>query len=625
MKITGKYTIKKQNTKIQKYNNLTIFGALQLARLLKRDIVFPKVNNKPYGYTKLYSGQYKKVSIINGSDIEFQNSRSSSFANFDSNYTNPPTISNEYSKMHMIDDEYSTYVKMNFNASHNWGKTFFDVELNQPLNIGKIGLMAKTDAPQENNSDKTSDYYFSKFSDWTVYFRPQGVRLQFYNINGSNAQSIQELRDSAGDYIRVYNINYPLHNNKPYFIQNKIRQYKVTQLVDGVQTEVNRTQRVFYLMYYNSQRAKWAVGKFVDNLQHNSEWTGHNTIDKYLFSNIQLTKNNINYIDNNYLYTIDTNSVLQKNETYISLTDTPVDIIDATVYLNRQKINKWIKPTYRLHNYLTNFYTQGTSAQTKQYRYLQMISDFGNNFTANGTKTNGNFTVKYSKGDANFNNYLAYSCFSFQDISEVNKLYNFIDNGYVYNVDFCNEQLVGFMPYVDGIRFCKTNNGSGYYNTSNNYSINRPAIFYSIDVFVKTPTPYNPIKIGLSENGTFNDANSWFVDNITKVGNNKVVFTKTLETTQGVTNGSGYKYIGLFGNFDGHLDGTLPADVYVKNSNCFSKAEFAIPWSKDNDQSIVITYQLTIGDENIQENNQEYIDDGYSSQESNVSENSEQD
>jgi hypothetical protein len=39
----------------------------------------------------------------------------------------------------------------------------------------------------------------------------------------------------------------------------------------------------------------------------------------------------------------------------------------------------------------------------------------------------------------------------------------------------------------------------------------------------------------------------------------------------------------LFGNFDGHLDGTTPSDIIVKESNCFSKAKFAVPWSKDNE------------------------------------------
>jgi hypothetical protein len=54
-----------------------------------------------------------------------------------------------------------------------------------------------------------------------------------------------------------------------------------------------------------------------------------------------------------------------------------------------------------------------------------------------------------------------------------------------------------------------------------------------------------------------------------------------LTPSQGKTYGEGYKYIGLFGNFEGHLNGTIPADISIKNSNCFSKAEFVNPWQKD--------------------------------------------
>jgi hypothetical protein len=41
---------------------------------------------------------------------------------------------------------------------------------------------------------------------------------------------------------------------------------------------------------------------------------------------------------------------------------------------------------------------------------------------------------------------------------------------------------------------------------------------------------------------------------------NKVVFTKNLSYNQGNSE-TEYSYIGLFGNFKGHIDGTLPCDI----------------------------------------------------------------
>jgi hypothetical protein len=59
--------------------------------------------------------------------------------------------------------------------------------------------------------------------------------------------------------------------------------------------------------------------------------------------------------------------------------------------------------------------------------------------------------------------------------------------------------LVGFIPYVDGIRFEKqNNNGVDRPNDSRPRYCDESIMFYSVDVFVKNPTPYNPIKIGLS-------------------------------------------------------------------------------------------------------------------------------
>jgi hypothetical protein len=119
----------------------------------------------------------------------------------------------------MIDDEYSTYVKMTYSINTANSQTYFDINLTQPLNIGKIGIAAKIDG-FSNYSDY--DNYgrwqrFAKMSDFTVYFRPQGVRITIQDGNTSTV-----LTNTAGDYIRVYNTIMPTINGKPYYIMNKM-------------------------------------------------------------------------------------------------------------------------------------------------------------------------------------------------------------------------------------------------------------------------------------------------------------------------------------------------------------------------------------------------------------------
>lgn len=593
MKINGKYIIKKSNEKIVQKNNLTIYGAFQLARFLKRDVVFPKINNSPYGYIKSYAGQYKKISIVNGSVItipqkdDTNNAKDGWLRKFNNNFLTP-TISNAYSETYMIDDNYQTYLKMTFNATNPSAKTYFDIDLSQPLkNIAKIGLMAKT---QGNQVQEGSDSFYKKVTDWTIYFRPQGVKISIDQnkigvMVGSSANT-SFVMNTAGDYIRVYNINYPLYNGKPYYIMNKI--------VDNQ----SNPQRCFYCLFYNGE--SWSVANVTTliktGLSTQQFGVGNKTIDRYIFPEIDNTL---------IIYSINgINSVNQKTSLLrVDINDS--NFTSAQIQLNSTKIDKWIKPVYRLYNYLTNFYggSENNYNEMAEHRSLQLIADF--NQTINAVNVNNSdsedLKINYQiNSNTDFDQYLAYSCYSFQSCYNNDKsgfaeqLYNLKDDEYGTNIDFCNQHVVGFIPYIDGIRFCKNNNdSSSNYNNLNNATV----VFYAIDLFVKTPTPYNPIKIALTQDEYFNDDNSWFVDSVQKIGNNKVVFTKTLQSTQGQTIGGGYRKIGLFGNFDGHLNGTLPADISIKDRNCFSQAVFENSWSKDDQQSVVITYELTIGDE----------------------------
>ena len=586
MKLSGKYTVIKNSEKIQQPNKLTIFGALQIAKLLKRDVVFPKFNNSPFGYIKSYGGQYKKISIVDGSTVDYANS--SQFAQFGGTNYKPTYISNQYSPAYMIDDDYSTYVKMTYSINTSNSQTYFDINLTQPLNIGKIGIAAKIDGFSNNGSYDNYDSYerFSKMSDFTVYFRPQGVHITIHEGNTSTV-----LKDTEGDYIRVYNTIMPTINEKPYYIMNKMVQQQTQEGTSGY-------KRVFYCLYYNNEYKQWAVKDvttLIETSINQNATDNHKTIDKYIFSSTSLNSTDCLYTFAVPTVTQKINSVIQLNHLHSTISNV---VSTASIFLNDKKINKWIRPVYRLHNYFNNFYGQGTAVQTQQKRNMQMISDIGCHITnkSGNTKQQGIY-IKYSSNDSGFNQYLSYSCFSFQSIavgekSIVDTLYNYNNQVFTTDLQCVKQHLVGFVPYVDGIRFCRTN--SSRYEQ---YLVGNPTIIYAIDLFVKTPTPYSPIKIGLSQSGNFDQTNSWYVDKIEKIGTNKVVFSKTLTPSQGKTYGEGYKYIGLFGNFEGHLNGTIPADISIKNSNCFSKAEFVNAWQKDDSQSIQLQYQITIGDE----------------------------
>ena len=588
MKLSGKYTVIKNSEKIQQQNKLTIFGALQIAKLLKRDVVFPKINNSPFGYIKSYGGQYKKISIVDGSTIDYANS--SQFSQFGGSNYKPTYISNQYSPTYMIDDEYSTYVKMTYSINTANSQTYFDINLTQPLNIGKIGIAAKIDGFSNNSyyDDYDRSERFAKMSDFTVYFRPQGVRI---TIQDGDISTV--LTNTGGDYIRVYNTIMPTINGKPYYIMNK--------MVQKTQEGTSGCERVFYCLYYNNHYKQWAVKDITELIMSSITSIAsdnHKIIDKYIFSSNDL--NMLNSTDCLYTFAVPsvtqkTNSVIQLNHLHSTISNV---VSTASIFLNDKKINKWIRPVYRLHNYFNNFYGQGTTVQTQQRRNMQMISDIGCYIkNKSGNTKQQQMQIKYSANDGGFNQYLSYSCFSFQSIatddkSIVDTLYNYNNQIFTTDLQCVKQHLVGFVPYVDGIRFCRINS-----NRTEQYLVGNPTIVYAIDLFVKTPTPYSPIKIGLSQSDNFDQTNSWYVDKIEKIGTNKVVFSKTLTPSQGKTYGEGYKYIGLFGNFEGHLNGTIPADISIKNSNCFSKAEFVNPWQKDDSQSIQLQYQITIGDE----------------------------
>lgn len=576
MKIKGKYHIQKGNNKIQTNNKLTIFGALQLARYFKRNIVFPK-HNKSFGCLLSYDGEYGKISVKDGASItNFNGGVSVSGSNLNTAYT--------------YDDDLNTYTIYNFTRSDNVQTFSFDLKFKNSINIGKIGIMAKSHDVYDRNNEQSQS--FNGLNDWTMFFKPQGVKITFEEKDLTNDSTIENICSLfSGNYIRVYNANYPLHNNKPYYIMNKY-----------IKLGDNSYSRIFCCLFYNKNN--WTIKKISLDNTYNGDTDFDTVSSKYCISKsdiqnldsivdtnfngtnsaFQWVKTLTNMNENNFVFQFKNQYLSQNFTEKWQIYDNP-NLYYCEVTLTNS-IEPWLKPCYTLHTYLNDFYSNDAVLQTyDKWRWMQLIPDNYTRYTGNG-----NTYLNYNNRNNNFNPYACYNVYSFESLQGFNALYNLSSKYDKLSVDFCNEHMVGFIPYISEIRFYKKTAHTTYYKQSS-------LDIFGIDIFEKHSTPYNPIKIALTQTNDFNNANSWFVDTIERKGNNTIVFTKTLNTQDGITTSTGFKKIGLFGNLDGHLIGTLPKDIIIKKTNCFSSANFANPWTKTNQQTVIITYELTIGEE----------------------------
>lgn len=550
LQIKGKYTVKGEKQQIVANNNLTVYGAIQMARVLKKDVVFPKNDSNSFGRIISYNGQLKRIRIKQGSQFNFPTE--SQLLNSAMSYHSISNQGQELSKQYAIDQNQSSSVTVRFSQNAN-AACYFDVKLKQQVNIGRIGILAKYNGGYQNQLQNYNKYYVF---DLSFYLRPAGFNLSYVNPDGITDQNdIQQIANCKGDYIKVYNINKPTINGKPYYIKTK---------------PINGTETLYHCLYFNG--ISWVIGtsNFIKN-----DVNDINIVDNVLCPQTP----------NSYIISFDKSQLLDTNEVNIYRTINNSGIqrqITYKIHLTRG-VNKWIKPSNRMHNYATTFYNSSFSEIKKQDRYMTLLSD------TNSKYNRGNGTTSYINYDCystNFDSMLSYNCFSFEDLQQFTQLYNVLNQR--YSVDECNENLSGFSPYIDAIRFFRTKHNESNMDTT--------LTIYSIDIFQPCKTPYNPCKIALSEDGIFRDENSWFVDSIQMKGDNIVVFSKQLQYNQAITNGLGFKYIGLFGNTNGHLNGTIPCQFKILNKNCFSKAQFQTPWQKTNQQQIIITYQISIGD-----------------------------
>ena len=564
LQLKGKYTISKKDENIIVDNKLTIFGALQLARLFKKDVTFPKNNSNYFGRIVSYNGQLKKIRIKEGSDVSFSNINSNAIS----------IDNNEQTMNHIIDGSLTSSTLMKITKSGN-ATGSFDIVLKDAVNLKRIGILAHY-LPNSNEQFNQNNFNnISYIPDLSFGVKIDGFNLKYTKKQGGTSTELSKENDQyqflQGDYVRVYNPYKPTINERPYYLNKQ----KDSKLKDHIYC-------LHFYWYDEQKKYCWAISQAIfTELSNDNLKTPAN---KYC---VDIPSQQPKIILNGITSLSETNS--------FDSTKTVVQDDTSVQYKYNFVINKgtetWLQPVNRLYNYLVDYFdTNGVKLTQK--RYMSLLSDMSNmNYLIYNNYTK---KINYNAYSNSFDNMLSYSIVSFENLSNFQQLYNVKkdeNDVYIKTIQSSDQNITGFIPYVTALRFTSTNlrRQSQYYGYDNKLRI------YSIDLFQQLKTPYIPCKIALSTSqDAWEQANSWFVDSIQLKGDNTVVFTKQLQANQGVTQ-NGFVKIGLFGNFNGYLDGTLPNQIKIIKQNCFSQAKFVNSWTKTNQQQIIVTYQLIIG------------------------------
>ena len=525
IEITGKYNCKKcpkngKSININTKNNITKFGALQLARFLDKDIVFPKKElTNTFGSSVGYNNDIRKITIKNGSSIvTVGKSDNDIYLGGMDNVKN--SINNDPSN-------YTTYITKNLS-----GEVDIEIYFPRSINLKKIGLLSRFNFGDVNNNSYASTIMQNVYVD---------LKTEGYHINDSGrSENDKYYNNYGGDFLRCYDIEKPLYNNKPYYIRK-------------TKSSVTSREYVRLYLFYDNQR--WVVfnrlpndGETVTPLLSSGSTNGYPDSTSWSGATIS------SYIDN------------------------------------------WYEPCYRLYDPMvrqnlvvstesgTQFMDDTNANPSGTWQDKPMCWDFSHSSYND-----------YNVNSTNYSGSKIYQNFSFESLETKIDMYGYGENFIESRGE--SENIFGFAPNIKAIRLrIKPISSSNRNYTKLIFDI------FSIDIFEAILTPYNPCKIALSTTTDgFTESNSWIVDNIEIKGDDTVVFSKTLDYSDGVTIGTTeYNAIGLFGNFSGTLNSSDPSDVDVISNqtlvekNCFSKAIFETSWIKTEDEQVVISYELKI-------------------------------
>lgn len=523
IEITGKYNCKKISkngnaSEINTKNNITKFGALQLARFLDKDIIFSKKElTNTFGSPVGYNNETRKISIKNGSSLVTVGKTDNEIYlggmnNVKNSINNDPT-------------NYTTYITKNLS-----GEISIEIYFSKSINLKKIGLLSRFNFGDSNNNSYSSTIMQNVYID---------LKTEGYHINDSGrTENDKYYNIYGGDFLRCYDINKPLYNNKPYYIRK---------------TKSSLSSKEYVKFYLFHDKQKWVV---LNRLPNEGE----------SFTPLLSSSATNGYPD----------SVTWSGATVSSY------------------IDNWYEPCYRLYDPMvrqnlvvssesgTQFMDDTSANPSGNWQDKPMCWDFSHSSYND-----------YNVNSTNYSGSKIYQNFTFESLETKVDMYGAGENFNESRGE--SENIFGFAPNIKAIRLrIKPVSYSSYSKLI--FDI------FSIDIFEAILTPYNPCKIALSTNvDGFTEVNSWIVDNIEIKGDDTVVFSKTLDYLDGVTIGTTeYNAIGLFGNFSGILNSSNPSDIDIVSEqtliekNCFSKATFETSWIKTEDEQVIISYELKI-------------------------------
>lgn len=173
----------KQNREILTHNNITRFGARQIARFLNKDITFSNIKyQQTFGSPISYHGQSRKISI--------KKTKQQDVIVLEDGETIQPNIGNNI--VSMLDGD--RYQSCQYTITENNTDEYFEIQifLQKPINLKKIGVLTKS------NTNKLLTSY--------VDIKTAGYKIEFYRgtevvAGGDYHQSYLESQNGRNVYI----------------------------------------------------------------------------------------------------------------------------------------------------------------------------------------------------------------------------------------------------------------------------------------------------------------------------------------------------------------------------------------------------------------------------------------
>ena len=191
-------------------------------------------------------------------------------------------------------------------------------------------------------------------------------------------------------------------------------------------------------------------------------------------------------------------------------------------------------------------------------------------------------------GDPSSDRYIGKYSYTSRTFESVDNLYH--EDGYMH------PQWYGYIPYVKELETTMYTNGNG----------DCTQYWYEMDIYKAIPHPQNPyaLKLGtddgtvlpLSESntdlGSFAENMEWKCDSVEQTTGFTVRYSRSLKPED--ANGVVFKEIGLFMNADGHLPHAMSEPRLENATELFARSIFDEPWSKTEDQTATIYYEITV-------------------------------